>query len=352
MRIAVDGRHLADSRGIARYTRAMLAALARAHPDDEWRVVVPGAAPVDAPLALLRPPLDGRLIFGAAAVTGRPRLDRIAGGADVAWVPAPAPVGISRDVPFVLTVHDLSWLRRPADFTPYERLWHRAARIPALARRAARVIAVSEATRAEVLAAWDLPPEKVVVVRSGPGLEPPAGPAATHPDRPYLLAVGALEPRKAPELLARAHARARARGLRADLVFAGAGRLAGAVAGDGVRVLGAISDDQLGALYAGALALVQPALLEGFAFPPAEALVHGTPVIVADLPVHRETVGEGALRVPPGDEAALADALLRIEREPALRERLAAAGAAAVARLSWLSAARETHAVLREAAGR
>jgi glycosyltransferase involved in cell wall biosynthesis len=73
---------------------------------------------------------------------------------------------------------------------------------------------------------------------------------------------------------------------------------------------------------------------------------------VADLPVFAETLGDGALRVPPGDADALADALLRLEREPGLRERLTEAGREAVRALSWERTARETRAVLEEAAGR
>jgi glycosyltransferase involved in cell wall biosynthesis len=332
MRIAVDGRHLAAGRGIARYTRALLDALTGAFPAEDWRVVDPG-----------------RSRFAAAALTGRPRLDRLAGGADVVWVPAPAPLAVSRDVPLVLTVHDLSWEQRPGDFTPYERVWHRLARPRALAERAARVIAVSTATRDEVLARWALDRERVVVVPSGRGLA--AGPSSPPRDgRPYFLAVGALEPRKAPELLARAHARAREAGLAADLVFAGDGRLRAAIEGPSVRVAGQVSDAELRGLYANAVAVVHPALLEGFAFPPVEAAAQGTPVIVADLAVHHETVGEGALRVPPGDETALADALLELERDPALRERLATAATRAIADLSWERAAHQTFEQLRLAA--
>lgn len=349
MRIAVDGRHLAAGRGIARYTRSVLGAAVRTEPGDDWRVFVPGRDPVAATGSLVRHRLGGRALFGAAALTGRPRLDRLAGGADVVWAPAPSPLALTRGIPLVLTVHDLSWVARPGDFTAYERAWHAAARVPALVRRAARVIAVSQATRDELLARWDVAPEKVVVVRSGPGMATGNPGAPAPPGPPYLLAVGALEPRKAPDLLVRAHARARAAGLRAELWFAGAGRVT--VAGEGVRVLGAQDDDALRALYAGALALVHPALLEGFAFPPVEALAAGTPVVAADLPVLDETVGAGAVRVPPGDEEALAAALLRIEREPELRAQLVTAGRAAIAGLSWERAARETRAVLAEAAG-
>lgn len=337
MRIAVDGRHLAAGRGVARYSRTLLGALRELFGGEEWAVVE----------------RQTRWRYAAAAAAGRPRLERLAQGADVVWAPAPAPLAVGRGVPFVLTVHDLSWVQRPGDFTRYERAWHRASRVRALVQRADRVIAVSAATRDALLTVWDVPAERVRVVRSGPGIGAPAADAARGPAAPpYLLAVGALEPRKQPELLARAWRRAREEGLRADLWFAGEGRLAGAVESVGARVLGPVGDEALRPLYAGALALVAPAALEGFAFPPVEAALHGAPAVVADLPVHAETIGDGALRVPPGDERALADALLRIERDPDLRERLAAAGRAAAARLSWERAARETHAVLAEAAAR
>ena len=70
------------------------------------------------------------------------------------------------------------------------------------------------------------------------------------------------------------------------------------------------------ALYERALAVSCVSREEGFGFTPLEALARGTPAVVSDLPVFDETVGAGALRVPPGDAAALADALLRLEREP------------------------------------
>lgn len=328
MAIAVDGRHLAAGRGVARYSREMLAAWRRQHPDDDLRVVE-----------------GSRAAFAAAALLGRPRLDRMAGGAGVAWAPAPAPLALSRGVPLVLTVHDLSWVRRPADFTAYERLWHAAARVPALARRAARVVVDAAATAEEVRAAWGVARERIAVVRPGPGLG--TGPVAPAPAAPgsYFLAVGALEPRKAPLELARAHARARAEGLRAGLVFAGSGRLRP----PGAAVVEGPDDAQLRGLYASALAVVQPSRLEGFGFGPVEGLLQGTPAIVADLAVYDESVGGGALRVPAGDERALAAALLRLEREEGLRDRLAAAGAAAVAELSWDRAARELRAVVAEA---
>ena len=60
----------------------------------------------------------GRLAYASAALLRRPRLDRIAGGCDVVWAPAPAPLAVSPGVPLVMTVHDLSFEHRPRDYTP------------------------------------------------------------------------------------------------------------------------------------------------------------------------------------------------------------------------------------------
>jgi len=361
VRVAVDGRSLRPEavhrRGVARYLRCLLEALGDADIDDDYAVLVAGAGepePFRAPnVRLVRPRRSGRLLFGAAAVAGRPRLDRLIGGCDVAWVPAPAPVAVSRQVPLVLTLHDLSFEQR-RDFRLYEQLWHRLTRPGRLARDAERVVCVSAPVRDAAVARWGLDPRLVRVVASGPGR--PAAPGASAPLPPglpdrFVLAVGALEPRKLPGVLAEAHRQARSRGLRAGLVFAGEGPLRSTLERTQATVLGHVPDPVLEALYPRALALVCASRDEGFGFTPVEALARGTPAVVADLPVFADTLGEGALRVPPGDAGALAAALLRLEHEPGLRERLVATGREAVARLSWERAALETRAALAEAAG-
>ncbi|MGH2896390.1 MAG: glycosyltransferase, partial [Solirubrobacteraceae bacterium] len=250
-------------------------------------------------------------------------------------------------------IQDLSFELRPGDFTRYERAWHRLARPRALARRAARVIVLAPSTRGQLVDRWGLDGSRIEVVAPGvtatplPGAAPPPG---TPPPGTYLLAVGALEPRKAPDLLARSFTAARATGLRASLVFAGEGRLAGSLRGEGISMLGRVSDPELDALYRGALALVMPSLLEGYGLPVPEALARGTPAIVSDLPVFGSELEGAVLRVPPGDEAALTAALVRLEREAGLRAALAGAAAPAVAGLSWDEAARRTRAILADAA--
>jgi glycosyltransferase involved in cell wall biosynthesis len=343
---------------VARYLGSLLPALASEGPQDQYAVLVPGKPGPDiariatGPNIIMRSTLiDSRPLFAAAALTSRPRLDRIIGGCDVVWAPAIAPLAVSREVPLVLTVHDLSFVHRAGDFSRYERAWHRFARPRRLVTRATRVIAVSETVRRQLIDEWEVEPQKVVSVASGPGREPSHTDRRPSPVPPgYVLAVGALEPRKRPDLLVEAHARARRAGLKAELVFAGEGSLRGPLADSGATVLGYVADDELDALYRDALALTCVSREEGFAFTPLEAVALGTPAVVSDLPVFEETLGDGALRVAPGDADALAEALLRVERDRALRARLAEAGRAAAGRLSWRRAAARSREVLTEAA--
>ena len=331
MRVGVDARALLAGRGVARFTRGLLGALAEHHADDTWVAFVPGrasVAPVHPGVTLVRHRLGGRALFGAAAVARRPTLAALAGGADVVWLPAPAPV--APGAPYVLTVHDRSWERRPHDFTAYERAWHALARPRALAHGAAAVTADTQAVASELAAAWGV---RASVV--SPGVTAlPAPPRAGR----YLLYVGASEPRKATDVLVAAHARARDRGLDAELVMVGTGA-------------SRVDDAELAGLYAGALAVVQASYLEGFGLPPLEAAAYGTPAVVSDLPCFAETLGDAALRVPPGDADALADALLRIAGDDALRAGLGAAARDRAAAYTWERAAVALHALLAEAAG-
>jgi glycosyltransferase involved in cell wall biosynthesis len=342
VRIGVDARHLGAGRGVAVYLEGMLAALT----GDELSLLVPGREPLGAAaralavrpdVRVVRTRVASRPLFSAAAATGEPTLARLLGDVDVLWIAAPAPVAPG-DVPYVLTVHDRSFEVRPGDFTPYERAWHRLARPRALARGAAHVVTDTAVVRDELRAEWGL--QRVTVV--APGVRRPSrtGPAGGE----YVLFVGALEPRKDPIAVARAAAAA---GI--AVVFAGEGRLAGAVQAAGGDVRGRVDDGELDALLAGALALVLPSHLEGFGFPPLEAAVRGTPSIVSDLPVLRETLGDdGALFVAPGDLRGFAHAIRRLRADPVLGLQLSAAAARRAP--TWDGAARALRAVLADAA--
>src|SRR5829696_6841758 len=188
MRVGVDGRALRATRprrGIAIYLEQLLAELTRLHPQDEYRVLVPGverARAVPEDVEVVGVGGSGRAVHAAAALAGRPRLDRLLRRPDLVWAPAPAPLAVSRETPFVLTVHDLSFVHRPRDYDAYERLWHTLARPRRLARRAQRVLTDSETVRAELLDEWELAPERVRTVRPGPGRAPGSAGAARARD--------------------------------------------------------------------------------------------------------------------------------------------------------------------------
>ena len=339
MRVVVDGRSLTTGRGVARFVRCVLDALAPAAPDVELVAVVPGRAPLagaPAGVRLVRTALPSQAVFGAAALTGRPRLDRLAGGADVVWVPAPAPVAVSAGVPVVLTVHDRAWEHRPADYTRYERLFHRLARPRATAARAAAVTAVSAAVRDDVAAAWSLDPARLHVVHPGPGL--PRAPARGPGRRPGAGARPAVPPRggraRAPQgargarrgLPARRRGRPRRRPRRGRLRSPGRGpaRRPRDPPGGRRRRPGARRALRRGprARAPRAHGGLRPAAARGGA--------------CAASPRRARTCRRCARRSgtprcssPPGDAGALAAALVRLGADPALRDRLGAAAARA-----------------------
>lgn len=354
MRVAIDARHLGQGRGIARYLEEMLAALAASFPDDEWVAVVCGDRDVTVPsgVELRRTRLASKPLFAAAVIAGRPRLEKLAGGADVCWLPAPAPVACGRRTPYVLTIHDLSFEITAEDFTAYERRWHRLARPRRLAERAAAIVVDSEATRqALVDAQWPVDTDAATVVRAAPSTRVSGSGRAQDGEARHLLYVGALEPRKGIDTLAEAIGIARELGLTAPLLVVGEGRLATELESlAGVKMLGRQSDEQLAALYSAALALVMPSTLEGFGLPPVEAATHGVVSVTSDLPVFHETLGDALITFPVGDAPALAKAMVLAAGDAKLRSKLGSAAQLGAQSLTWPSAAQTLHRVLLGAA--
>ncbi|MGK2938739.1 MAG: glycosyltransferase family 4 protein [Solirubrobacteraceae bacterium] len=358
MVVGIDGRSLQSARGVWRYLAPTLGALAAAMPGDELRILAPGDRPLtgvpSAPnVTLVRPRAGARAFYARSALLRRPRIDRCLGAPDVFWLPANHPCTVSDGVPLVLTIHDLSFDVRPQDFTWSDRLNHRITDARAQARRADRILVTTRAVRDEVVAAYGVDSGRIDVV--APGVSRPARPPEPDaitavrtrygiPER-YVLQVGALEPRKQPMLLSHAAAHA---GLAA--VFAGAGRLASELTGPGVHVLGHVADDDLDLLYAGALVVAYPSLLEGYGFPPQEAAMRGTASVVSDLPALREVLGDGARFVAPGDEAALAAALSELAADDQARRELAARAYALAAPRTWAAAGAGVAATIRRAA--
>jgi glycosyltransferase involved in cell wall biosynthesis len=241
--------------------------------------------------------------------------------------------------PAVVTIHDLSFEREPSLMGWKDRLVFRRV-VPRAARSAARLLTVSERTRADLRELYDVPDEKIVVTPNG--VDPAFTPGEGAHD--YVLLVGAVQERKNP--LA-ALAAAREAGL--PLVVAGPakdGALARELERGGARVTGYVEQDELVRLYRGAACLVQPSRYEGFGLPVLEAMATGTPVVAVPEPALQEVAGDAAVWA---DESGLGDAIRRAVAE---REMLAAAGLERARRFSWAETARRTLAVYLEVLGR
>lgn len=247
--------------------------------------------------------------------------------------------------PFVATVHDLSVMQglRGRKHGYKRLLW------PWAVRHAATVIAISAFARDEAIEILDADPGRFQVIHSGPGLatapgavvaESPAGP-------PFFLYVGALAASKNLPFLVEAFDRAQ---LPPDVRLVLVGR-----PGDGygetraviersprrdrIEIRGGVGDDELEGLYRSAIALVHPAVHEGFGFTPLEAMARGCPVVASDIPALRETAADGALLVAL-DRSSWATALEQVAKDDALRASLRARGEIRVGRFSWQETAR------------
>jgi len=229
-------------------------------------------------------------------------------------------------------------------------------------RRAAAVIAVSEATRRSVVRHLGVPRERVFVVHNGLDHErfhPPAQPI--DPGYPYVLFVGSEHPRKNLASVLRAlRLLKRASGLRGlKLVKLGAAgrpqapfrertRRAIELAGlgeDDVVFCERVADEEMPAWYAGALCLVLPSLHEGFGMPPLEAMACGCPAVISSDPALVEVAGPAALVVDPHDYRALAEAVNTLASDWPLRRRIVQRGLRHAQGFSWQQAAIETHVV-------
>ncbi len=357
LRVGFDVLPLAGERtGVGRFCSGLAAALA-ARGDVELRgyAVARKARRDTAPAGALGIPVrtwpvPTRLVNALWARADLPPIEWLAGPVEVVhgtnYVVAP-----SRRAGRVVTVYDLTALRYPQWCVPaslaYPRLVARAL------GEGAFVHVLSRFVRDEVLELLGADAERVSVVPAGlaaaaDDAAAPAGGGLKGRPAPYLLALGAVEPRKDLPTLVKAFAElARTHG-DLELVVAGpkgwgepAFKTAVESSGVGGRVvrIGYLQEAERQSLLEGALALVYPSLYEGFGFPPLEAMAAGVPVVATSAGAVPEVVGDAAELVAPGDHEAMAAALARVIDDAGLRSRLVQCGRARASSFTWDSAA-------------
>lgn len=267
------------------------------------------------------------------------------------------------DTPTVLTVHDLIFERYPEHHTQ-RNVWFLKVGMRLFTRSATAIIAVSQHTRRDLIELYAVAPEKVHVIYEG--IDPTFRPASAAevarvaaqyaPDRPYLLMVGTLEPRKNHAAALHVLARLKTEGLPHRLVVVGGRgwlfepirRLVdelGLV--EDVSFAGYVPADDLPPLYTGAACVLLPSLYEGFGFPALEAMACAAPVVCSNVSSLPEVTGDAALLAPPQDVEALADAVRLVVTQPALAERMRGRGLHQAARFRWDRCAAETAALYR-----
>ena len=360
MRIAIDANVLEGKWGgipkylerIARELLAMGDEIDLLINTSEPKRTIPGAHPVNARV-------KGMVVWRNAFLPAWLLRAR----ADVLWAPESLLPWWS-PVPTVATIHDLAMLRFPGTkASAHEHRFRTTVRRSA--RRATRLIAVSDATAQDIRELWDMSTEQVRIVPNGvddafrPGDRDAARSAVRarwEIDAPFVLHVGSLEPRKGLDVLIDAATLAARTGASWRVVLAGAPGfrsdeiIARAQASGRCSLLGPVDDTELLDLYRAADAFAAPALYEGFGIAPLEAMACATPAVIAgDSGGLEEISGVAAIVVRERTAAAWRDALEQAIARPA---ELLQRGLVHAAGFRWPAVAAQTRTVLAEAAAR
>lgn len=369
--VGINGQLLSSgdsyrSAGVSGYIRQLLAHLPATAPDLHLTAFLPGnARPPAGPLTLhLSTHWDTqrpwrRILWEQTALpvlSRRHRLALLHGTVAITPVVSPCPT--------VVTVHDLSFLRFPQAFPRLQRLYLRT-QAGRSARAARRVIAVSRATKEDVVRLLHVPADRVDVVYNG--VDEAFGPAPQAQVEAFrrarglppraILHLGTLEPRKNLVRLVQAFDLVRRRGHQDVALILAGGKgwdytaIFQEVARLGLEAAvlfpGYVPDAELPWWYRSAAVFAYPSLMEGFGLPVLEAMACGAPVVTSSASSLPEVAGDAASLVDPtsvdGLAAALAELLDNAELAQERRER----GLQQAARFSWRRTAQETAAVYR-----
>lgn len=329
LRVLVNARYtLAPVTGVQRYAHALVSCL-----DVELRLAAP------------------RRIFGTLGghmweqmvLPGNLRRGEI--------LLSPANTGPLRVRDQLVIIHDLAVLDHPEWFDRRFAAWYRFL-LPRLASSARRILTVSEHSKDRIQAVLNVPDERIAVIY--PGVNPELFSSRVYSQDQlhqkygvgprFLLWVGALEARKnLPRLLA-AWSQAALRLHGVQLVLVGAPRSGFQLPlqlnlPPGVLYIGFVEDCDLGALYAGALALILPSLEEGFGLPVLEAMACGAPVIASNTIGAAEVLGEDLLLIDPVRVGEISAAIERIAADEELRQSLSRRGQDRARSFTWEHAA-------------
>ncbi len=264
--------------------------------------------------------------------------------------------------PFVVTVHDISFETDDDFFNRVDRLRMRTL-VPWSIDRAAHVLTVSNFSKAEIVERYKVPEEKITVTYNGVDRVFSQPLSAQEADRvveklglrrPFILAVGNVQPRKNLVRLLQAFANLHNSGQTEDwsLYMVGQSRWGAEESYQQLQQLGlekkarflgyVDSQAELAALYKLADVFAYPSLYEGFGLPIVEAMAAGTPVLTSNVASMPEVAGDAAVLVSPNSVDEIAEGLHALMTQQSLRQRLAEKGKQRARLFSWDEAARRT----------
>jgi glycosyltransferase involved in cell wall biosynthesis len=253
-------------------------------------------------------------------------------------------------IPFVFTLHDLIHLHGPDSRNLRQKIFYHAVIKPA-AKRAQKIITVSEFSKQAIMAWANIPAEKIVVVKNGISRSFTPNGKKHQPGYPYFFYVGNTKPHKNVPRLIQAFANAKIDPA-IKLILTGAptpeltllikqhkieGRLI---------FTGALTESALAEHYRGAISLLFPSLYEGFGLPVVEAMASGTPVITSNVTSLPEVAGNAAIMINPLDCDALTFNIEQLMANDALRTNLIIKGLQQATEFSWEQSAHTIQRIL------
>jgi glycosyltransferase involved in cell wall biosynthesis len=370
MKIAIDIQSAVTQKaGVGRYTRELIEHLAGMMAPDRLAPVYfdfkHDAEPVDIPDVETRAIrwIPGRVAQLAWNTLRFPPYNWFAGHADLYHFPNFIIPPLSHGKA-VVTIHDLAFMRYP-QFAETRNVSYLNKHIRRTAARADAIITVSRFSAREVCTYLGVPSERVFPIHHGidPRFRRPepeamrATLAGLGLDRPYLLTVGTVEPRKNIQHLVRVFEALT--GFDGDLVIAGGmgwktepilDCIRQSPRAASIKCLGFTNDETLPALYAGADMFLLSSFYEGFGFPPVEAMACGTPVVSSTGGSLEEVLGDAAVLLPHYDIDGWTEAILRVQNDSDHRRDLIGKGTRQAASYTWEKTARQTLDVFRQVA--
>ncbi len=285
---------------------------------------------------------------------------------DVLHCPKSAIPLLSPHCPVVVTLHDLIPLQHPELETRLAH-WYWRLHIPMAVRSSNFIITISEFARREILDAFEVPEERIMVILNGFDrrmlLKREASTGSIVRDKyglpeSYLLYVGTIQPRKNIGTMIEAYVQLRReKGVNQKLVIVGRKgwlyeslftRIKDLELENEVIFTGFVPDDDLAYLYDGASVFVYLSLFEGFGIPPLEAMACAIPVVCSNTTSLPEVIGDAGISVAPTDVPSVVDAIASILNEPDLAAKLRSKGRLRAELFSWEKAAEEVLSVYRQ----